>query len=164
MICLFRHAFSSYYSSRRIFGLLPCSGIYCTVESSSSGPKEEESLELRRRGCQRSQVGGCTTQWGYASFFNNNCRILNAIVRLWPLRNTRWVMQRRSRSRGQTRTHSTDTLIGALAARGDVRNLTAVSNNAGSGLHGLGACPVHTLIHLSLNGTVRRKAAPCRTD
>ncbi|KAH9043154.1 3-oxoacid CoA-transferase [Lactarius pseudohatsudake] len=31
-----------------------------------------------------------------------------------------------------------DTLIGALAARGDVRDLTAVSNNAGSGLHGLG--------------------------
>ncbi|KAI0302123.1 3-oxoacid CoA-transferase, partial [Russula brevipes] len=31
-----------------------------------------------------------------------------------------------------------DTLIGALAARGDVRNLTAVSNNAGSGELGLG--------------------------
>jgi len=31
-----------------------------------------------------------------------------------------------------------DTLIGALAARGDVRNLTAVSNNAGSGQFGLG--------------------------
>ncbi|KAF8274937.1 hypothetical protein EI94DRAFT_1838035 [Lactarius quietus] len=31
-----------------------------------------------------------------------------------------------------------DTLIGALAERGDVRNLTAVSNNAGSGLYGLG--------------------------
>ncbi|KAH9966748.1 3-oxoacid CoA-transferase [Russula dissimulans] len=31
-----------------------------------------------------------------------------------------------------------DTLIGALAARGDVRNLTAVSNNAGSGQLGLG--------------------------
>ncbi|KAF8478602.1 hypothetical protein DFH94DRAFT_750973 [Russula ochroleuca] len=31
-----------------------------------------------------------------------------------------------------------DTLIGALATRGDVRNLTAVSNNAGSGQLGLG--------------------------
>ncbi|KAI0306492.1 3-oxoacid CoA-transferase [Multifurca ochricompacta] len=31
-----------------------------------------------------------------------------------------------------------DTLIGSLAARGDVRSLTAVSNNAGSGQFGLG--------------------------
>lgn len=31
-----------------------------------------------------------------------------------------------------------DTLIGALAKRRDVKNLTAVSNNAGSGEHGLG--------------------------
>lgn len=31
-----------------------------------------------------------------------------------------------------------DTLIGALAKRKDVKNLTAVSNNAGSGEHGLG--------------------------
>jgi 3-oxoacid CoA-transferase len=57
-----------------------------------------------------------------------------------------------------------DTLIGALAARADVRNLTAVSNNAGSGLYGLGARPVSTLLHLSLSVTVRRKAAPLRTD
>ena len=32
-----------------------------------------------------------------------------------------------------------DTLIGALAKRKDVRNITAVSNNAGSGEYGLGA-------------------------
>lgn len=31
-----------------------------------------------------------------------------------------------------------DTLIGALAKRKDVKNLTAVSNNAGAGEHGLG--------------------------
>ena len=31
-----------------------------------------------------------------------------------------------------------DTLIGALAKRKDVNNLTAVSNNAGAGEHGLG--------------------------
>ena len=31
-----------------------------------------------------------------------------------------------------------DTLIGALAKRKGVRNLTAVSNNAGAGEHGLG--------------------------
>lgn len=31
-----------------------------------------------------------------------------------------------------------DTLIGALAKRKDVKNLTAVSNNAGSGEYGLG--------------------------
>ena len=73
-------------------------------------------------------------------------------------------MRWRSRSRTQTQTYTIDTLIAALAARGDVRNLTAVSNNAGSGLHGLGVCPVPTLIHLSLSGTVRRKAASCRTD
>jgi hypothetical protein len=95
VICLFRHAFSSSYSSRGTSGLIPCSGVYCTVESSSSSPKEEESLELCRRGCQRSQVGGRATQWGYASFFSYNHMILNAIVRLWPLRNTRWVMRRR---------------------------------------------------------------------
>lgn len=39
-----------------------------------------------------------------------------------------------------------DTLIGALAKRKDVKNLTAVSNNAGSGEHGLGAFdPVRVL-------------------
>lgn len=32
-----------------------------------------------------------------------------------------------------------DTLIGALAKRKDVKSLTAVSNNAGAGEHGLGA-------------------------
>jgi acyl CoA:acetate/3-ketoacid CoA transferase alpha subunit len=31
-----------------------------------------------------------------------------------------------------------DTLIGALAKRNDIKNLTAVSNNAGAGEHGLG--------------------------
>jgi len=31
-----------------------------------------------------------------------------------------------------------DTLIGALAKRKDVENLTAVSNNVGAGEHGLG--------------------------
>ena len=31
-----------------------------------------------------------------------------------------------------------DTLIGALAKRKDVKNITAVSNNAGAGEHGLG--------------------------
>ena len=31
-----------------------------------------------------------------------------------------------------------DTLIGALAKRKDVKGITAVSNNAGSGEHGLG--------------------------
>jgi len=35
-------------------------------------------------------------------------------------------------------TAGTDTLIGALANRPDVTMLTAVSNNAGSGMHGLG--------------------------
>ena len=163
MIYLFRHAFSSSYSSCRTSGILPCSGLYCTVESSS--PKEEESLEYRRS-CQRSQVGECATQWRYASFFNNDHTILNAIVRLWHLRNSRWVMRRRSRRRAQTRTHTTDTLIGALAARGDVRNLTAVSNNAGSGLHGLGACSVSALISLVVEPrrSYHRKIAARRTD
>ena len=32
-----------------------------------------------------------------------------------------------------------DTLIGALAKRPEVKGLTAVSNNAGSGMNGLGA-------------------------
>ena len=31
-----------------------------------------------------------------------------------------------------------DTLIGALAKRSEVKGLTAVSNNAGSGMNGLG--------------------------
>lgn len=49
------------------------------------------------------------------------------------------------------RTHVPDTLISALAARGDVRDLTAVSNNAGSGQLGLGTCnllDIFTLIAL----------------
>lgn len=33
-----------------------------------------------------------------------------------------------------------ETLITALTKRPDVRNLTAVSNNAGAGDHGLGKC------------------------
>lgn len=36
-------------------------------------------------------------------------------------------------------TSEVDTLIGALAQRKDVTNLTAVSNNVGSGERGLGA-------------------------
>jgi len=78
---------------------------------------------------------------GGALLFQHQAQMLNTIVRFWPLRYTRWVIWQGSRNRAQSLdTYTTDTLIGALAARGDVRNLTAVSNNAGSGLHGLGAC------------------------
>lgn len=54
-------------------------------------------------------------------------------------------------SRGFDARHSTrwlDTLIGALAERPEVKNLTAVSNNAGSGDNGLGEllCFLHPRI------------------
>ena len=43
-----------------------------------------------------------------------------------------------------------DTLIGALAKRTDVKNLTAVSNNAGSGEHGLGAFDLTEVVSFSV--------------
>jgi len=44
-----------------------------------------------------------------------------------------------------------DTLIGALAKRKDVGNLTAVSNNAGAGEHGLGTFDLAGTIPFSVD-------------
>lgn len=43
-----------------------------------------------------------------------------------------------------------DTLIGALAKRKDINNLIAVSNNAGSGEHGLGTFDLTEAISFSV--------------
>ena len=59
-----------------------------------------------------------------------------------------------------------DTLIGALAKRDDIRKLTAVSNNAGSGDRGLGMNYAELSIDhaLTKEPNTCRQTTPCRKD
>jgi hypothetical protein len=58
---------------------------------------------------------------------------------------------------------SPDTLLAALVKRKDVVNLTAVSNNAGAGNNGLGACETPTL-HEPADSVFHRNAIQYQAD
>ena len=90
--------------------------------------------------------------------------MLIVCARFWTLRNARWAVPAKPwQNCAKRQSHAPDTLIRALSERADVRNLTAVSNNAGSGQLGLGTCRTSNTASHSWN-TVCRKITPYRAD
>jgi hypothetical protein len=72
-----------------------------TVPANSQVPRRKKVWNSLDEAVSTVKSGDVLLSGGTLLRFNNNPKVLNAIVRLWPLWDTRWVMRRGSRSRVQ---------------------------------------------------------------
>lgn len=72
-----------------------------TVSANPQVPRKKKVWNSLDEAVSVVKSGDVLLSGGTLLSFNKNRRILNAVVRLWPLRDTRWVMRRGSRNRVQ---------------------------------------------------------------